>query len=62
MASKPTWTMIAKLFCNGLLTNYSVKLTQLYELCQNQNINLEKVEKLVFELTMIDVLECLIES
>ena len=54
--------MIAKLFCNGLLTNYSVKLTQLYELCQNQNINLEKVEKLVFELTMIDVLECLIES
>ena len=47
---------------NGLLTNYSVKLTQLYELCQNQNINLEKVEKLVFELTMINVLECLIES
>jgi len=40
----------------------SVKLTQLYELCQNQNINLEKVEKLVFELTMVDVLECLIES
>ena len=41
---------------------HSVKLAQLYELCQNQNINLEKVEKLVFELTMVDVLECLIES
>ncbi|HFC7879812.1 TPA: cupin domain-containing protein, partial [Neisseria meningitidis] len=35
---------------------HSVKLTQLYEFCQNQNINLEKVEKLVFDLTMIDVL------
>lgn len=28
----------------------------------NPYINLEKVEKLVFELTMINVLECLIES
>lgn len=28
----------------------------------NPYINLEKVEKLVFELTMVDVLECLIES
>ncbi|HGG7815795.1 TPA: cupin domain-containing protein, partial [Neisseria meningitidis] len=29
---------------------HSVKLTKLYEFCQNQNINLEKVEKLVFDL------------
>ncbi|HFC6053591.1 TPA: cupin domain-containing protein [Neisseria meningitidis] len=41
---------------------HSVKLTQLYEFCQNQNINLEKVEKLVFDLTMIDVLECLTDE
>ena len=45
-----------------IVDKHSVRLAQLYELCQNQNINLEKVEKLVFELTMIDVLECLIES
>jgi hypothetical protein len=34
-----------------------VELSQLHEFCQNQNINSEKVNKLIFELAMVDVLE-----
>ena len=39
---------------------HCVELSQLCEFCQNQNINLEKVEKLVFELVMFDVLELML--
>lgn len=37
--------------------NHCIELNQLREFCQNKNINIEKLEKLVFELAMIDVLE-----